>query len=185
VLGDSAAAGVGAPHQSAALAGRLVARLSRHATVDWLLCARTGATTDSTRRTLSEMPAREFDVAVTSLGVNDAIAGTPIGRWRQDQRALREQLKTSFRVESILVSGLPPVSQFPALPQPLRWFLGRRCRALDGALARDVADDPMSAYLPLDFLSDVEWMAEDGFHPGPVIYDAWAGELASRIISGA
>lgn len=52
LLGDSAAAGVGAGHQDAALVGNLVRELSESFGVDWVLQAQTGATTRSTSQSL-------------------------------------------------------------------------------------------------------------------------------------
>ena len=71
VIGDSAAAGVGADHQDEALAGQLVKRLAGHFCVDWKLEAVTGATTASTLKSLTHLGEGKYDVVVTSLGVND------------------------------------------------------------------------------------------------------------------
>jgi lysophospholipase L1-like esterase len=63
----------------------------------------------------------------------------------------------------------------------LRWYLGRRARQFDQALATDVADEPDVVFLPLDFAMDASLMAEDGFHPGPEIYRQWADQVAAVI----
>jgi hypothetical protein len=39
------------------------------------------------------------------------------------------------------LSGLPPMHRFPALPQPLRWYIGSRARDFDRALAADPVSD--------------------------------------------
>lgn len=79
------------------------------------------------------------------------------------------------------ISGLPPVSLFPALPQPLRWYLGRRSRQLDARLEQDLRGEADVTYLGLGFINDMSLMAEDGFHPGPEIYRAWADAVAQVI----
>src|SRR5829696_9767961 len=53
LLGDSAAAGVGAASQDEALSGRLVGALAATFRVSWTLVARTGATTAGTARHLA------------------------------------------------------------------------------------------------------------------------------------
>ena len=184
IVGDSSAAGVGAKHQDEALLGQLVEHLSTSFTVHWALVARTGATTSSTFRHLRELDARRFDIAITSLGVNDVTSGVTRKAWQSQQIALRKLLRERFGVTEIIVSGLPPVHGFPALPQPLRWWLGARARSFDDDLKRDIKIEGGASFLSLRFTDDVSLMASDGFHPGPGAYREWA-RLASLAISTA
>ena len=178
VAGDSAAAGVGATHQDQALLGRLVALLAASFTVEWELHAQTGATTAGTLDYLRRLEAGPFDLAVTSLGVNDVTGGIGTGRWLSSQRALRELLRERFDADLMLISGLPPVSLFPALPQPLRWYLGSRADDFNAALERDLAREDDSLFVNLRFGLDGTAMASDGFHPGPPVYAEWARQAA-------
>src|SRR4029453_9152114 len=84
VLGDSAAAGVGAPSQDEALCGRLTTELAQSFRVSWALVARSGATTAGTTRPLVRSPAARFEVAVVSLGGNDVIGQRPLPRGLED-----------------------------------------------------------------------------------------------------
>ena len=84
ILGDSAAAGVGAPAQAEALAGQLASRLAPRFDLRWTLVARTGDTTRDALQTLATMPGERFDVVVTSLGVNDVTSGRGPTRWMAD-----------------------------------------------------------------------------------------------------
>lgn len=181
ITGDSAAAGVGARDQSEALLGQLRERLRPAWQLEWNLIARTGATTVSTRRHLETAPARALDVVVTSLGVNDLTRGTTIRSWLSEQALLRAVLRSRFGARLIVVSGLPPVHRFPALPQPLRWHLGRRARQMSRALHADVAQEADCLFVPLDMDGGPEMMASDGFHPGPPVYKLWAGAVADGI----
>ncbi len=174
VTGDSAAAGVGAPHQDEALSGRLVAELCSHFTIEWELHAQTGATTRSTLDYLQRLDSRDFDLAITSLGVNDVTGGAGRRRWLALQRELRALLRAKFASRLILVSGLPPMGLFPALPQPLRWYLGRRADEFDQALERDIEGEADCVFVNLRFGMDRSAMATDGFHPGPPVYAEWA-----------
>ena len=67
---------------------------------------------------------------------------------------------------------------FPALPQPLRWYIGQQADAHQKALFQNFASAPDIAIVPLIFDLEVSAMASDGFHPGPEVYDAWAADLA-------
>lgn len=185
IVGDSSAAGVGARDQREALAGQLVAALSTTRDVAWKLWATSGHTTRHVLARLAAAPASPFDVAVVALGVNDVIQGRRLATWRREQHALDALLRTKFGVGHVVHSGLPPVSRFPALPQPLRWALGARARRFDGALRADVAARRDASFVALDFTAslDASAMATDGFHPGPPAYAAWAARVAAAIVA--
>lgn len=185
ILGDSAAAGVGAASQDEALSGRLVAALAHRHTVHWRLLAQTGHTTRDALAALSALPPQSFDVVVTSLGVNDVTGGHSVRRWVADQRALLARLQQDCGAPLCLLSALPPMHQFPALPQPLRAYLGAQARRFDRALQGIAATTPGCCRVGLDDGSPAELgpqhMAADGFHPGPAVYAAWAARLAAQV----
>ena len=185
VLGDSAAAGVGAPHQDRALLGQLVSKLSAQRRVEWQLLARTGHKTADTLARLETIDAGPFDVAVTSLGVNDVVGLVGRRRWRAQQACLRELLRNKFSVSRIVISGLPPIHGFPARPQPLRRHVGARATQFDSDLRADVSKEPDCRFVSLRFTENVTLMAADGFHPGPEIYSEWARRVANQILDGA
>lgn len=181
IVGDSSAAGVGTDHQDEALLGNIVNALSDDYTISWNLQATSGHKTADTLERLRLMPAEAFDVAVTSLGVNDAISLVSVRQWRERQARLRRVLREKFGVSMLIVSGLPPVHGFPALPQPLRWHVGRRATDFDRLLAADVAADADAHFVNLRFTEDVSGMSRDGFHPGPPIYAEWGRRVADII----
>ena len=182
VTGDSAAAGVGAQTQDAALTGRIVAGLMNSFHVKWKLIAFTGATTADILDHLQQTPAEDFDVVVTSLGVNDVTGRRSLADWRRQQEQLVALLENKFRARHILLSGLPPMHRFPALPQPLRWYIGSRAKQFDSALAGLATNQAGCEFVKLSYaMMDPQAMAADGFHPGPVIYGLWAAEVLRRI----
>ncbi len=181
VLGDSSAAGVGAATQSEALAGRLVAALRPAYSVHWKLIAQTGWTTADAIHHLRDNPAASFDIAVIALGVNDITAGRSLRIWLRNLVKLAALLRSRHSVRHILMSGLPPMHAFPALPHPLRWYLGARARRFDRALAVWAGGQDDCSHVALDFGLDPALAASDGFHPGPPAYAIWAETIASRI----
>lgn len=182
IVGDSAAAGVGARTQDEALAGRLAVALAPTFRVQWKLLAFSGATTTDMLARLRQTPADTYDVAITSLGVNDVTARRSLADWRRQQGELVELLAGRFGARHVLLSGLPPMHRFPALPQPLRWYVGSRARDFDRVLAEVAASRPGCEFLTLGHeMMDVSAMASDGFHPGPPVYALWAHEAARRI----
>ncbi len=183
IVGDSAAAGVGAATQDEAFAGRLVAALAAERRVAWRLAARSGATTAHALALLADLPDEPCDAAVTALGVNDAVRGVSVPQWLEQQRRLRDALRARGATH-VVVCGVPPLRHFPALPQPLRWYLGRHAARLDAALAADTADEPGTTYLSLDLGLDAARMAPDGYHPGPLMHADWGRGVAAVLAGG-
>ena len=197
-------AGVGAAHQREALSGALAREFalasgssdpvsvravrgpganSSPLCVDWQIAARTGLRTRDIAPALAGLlrsndgvAGREavpcYDLALVALGVNDATALQSASAFRRDVQALRILLREKHGIGRILWSGLPPIHRFPALPQPLRAVLGRKARELDAVLREWGAD-----YVAMPARLDDAWIADDGFHPGPLAYAAWAAQL--------
>lgn len=188
IAGDSSAAGVGVATQDDALAGQLLAVLpSRCASrVEWLLCARSGLTTAQTLALLHATALPVVDLAVLVTGVNDVV--DQVASWRavQARDAIANLLRNRVGAQHVVFCPLPPIHQFPALPQPLRWMAGadarRHNRALrDWAAARSERSGDVST-LRLDHVQlSRDTMARDGFHPGSPVYRAVAAALAEHI----
>lgn len=187
IVGDSSAAGVGAPTQDEALAGQLAQALVRQLgqPVAWQLVARTGLTTQGAIAWLQERPPAPCDVVLVVLGVNDVLAQVPPARAVAEREALWHHLRERCRPRLCLWSAVPPLEQFPLLPWPLRSVLGHDARRLNEAQARwAVERGIMHVALPgtlPDGRPAVAEMAEDGFHPGPALYRRWGEALAALI----
>ncbi|RKE96289.1 lysophospholipase L1-like esterase [Sulfitobacter guttiformis] len=183
IVGDSSAAGVGAQTQNDALAGKLTARLGRDRTVQWHLIAATGATTPGTLARLRSTALPPADVVVLVLGVNDVTRGRAQFAWLRCHSTLRALLRCETGARHLYICQIPPLGDFPLLPNPLRWILGRRALRFDAALARALRDEPGTTHVMLPDKLDPADMAIDGFHPGPVIYASWSNEMARQILS--
>lgn len=179
IAGDSAAAGVGVGRIDQAMAGRLPGLLAAQlrCPVAWRLIAANGLDARSLLPRLDDAPAG-LDLALVAVGVNDATGRRSPARWLDDLVRLRDRLRDGSPGVRLLWSGLPPMHAFPALPRPLRDYLGERSRGLDAALAAWVAGDPTMHHLPLPDLRGDGMMASDGFHPGPAGHRLWADLLA-------
>jgi lysophospholipase L1-like esterase len=182
IIGDSAAAGVGAASQEEALAGQLTTRLAPHFQLHWQLLAHSGDRVRDARRRLAEASALRTDVVLTSLGVNDVTALRSAGAYVDELRHLVQELRAR-QTRLFVVSGLPPMHSFPALPQPLRWALGTQARRFDARLAAWCGGQPDCLHLPFGELPDTSMMASDGFHPGPPIYARWADAATAAILA--
>jgi lysophospholipase L1-like esterase len=185
IIGDSAAAGVGAQSQCQALSGQLIHFMGSHFRVSWKLSATTGHTIEDVVARLKAAIPEPFDVIVASVGVNDATRGTRIKRWIDRQDQFINLCSTKLGCRQILISRLPPMHLFPALPQPLRWYLGERAKRLNRALEKHLEGSRCCRLVSLNLPFDPSWMAADGFHPGPPAYTCWAQHIAGTIIETA
>jgi lysophospholipase L1-like esterase len=188
IAGDSSAAGVGVATQHAALSGQLLPRLAARcaARIEWSLVARSGLTTAQAFELLRGAALPVIDLAVVVTGVNDVVDQVSSLRAVQAREGIANLLRNGAGAQHVVFCPLPPIHQFPALPQPLRWMAGadaqRHNRALRhwagerGARSGDVST------LALDRVHlSRDAMASDGFHPGAPVYRAVAEALAEHV----
>ena len=185
ILGDSAAAGVGVSNQQDALAGQLVRELASDHRVIWSLLAETGRTAADVLEAISAAPDAHYDVVLVSVGVNDVTGRTSTQQWLSALNALSDRLINGMGATRILFTAIPPMHVFPALPQPLRWYLGMRARQLNELMENvcksRASGDGHLEYLCVSFPLEPGFMAADGFHPGLDAYRLWAEYSASTI----
>jgi lysophospholipase L1-like esterase len=190
LAGDSSAAGVGVALQDDALAGQLVPRLAERCAVgvQWTLCARTGLTTAQTLDLLHVAELPVIDLAIVVTGVNDVVDQVASLRAVRAREHIANLLRNRLGAQHVVFCPLPPIHQFPSLPQPLRWMAGadalRHNRALRAWAAERRAHNGDVSTLRLDHVRlNRDNMASDGFHPGVPVYRAVAEALAEHIAS--
>jgi lysophospholipase L1-like esterase len=187
VIGDSSAAGVGAGTQSQALAYQTASALAQQLQrpVAWQIIAKSGLNTAQAQAFFLQSPANAADVVLFALGVNDATSQVKASRFIAESSALWHTVKSATGARIAVFSGMPPVHDFPALPQPLRFYLGLWSKWLDSHL-QAWARQQGHIYCPIESTlnqASVADMASDGYHPGPRIYQAWGIQVAALISS--
>lgn len=177
-LGESPVVGVGVGTQEEAITAQfaqaLAVRMQRPVT--WRAYGKNGATARAAlEQVVLNIPGRQVDIALVAFGVNDTTAFRSVSRWTADLRGILTALDARCAPRLIVLSGVPPLAHFPALPQPLRWVMGLKARALDTA-ARDVAlQAARTIHVPLAFdTRDAALMAPDGYHPSARGCAVWA-----------
>lgn len=181
IAGDSAAAGVGSNSQEDALCGQLVQRLSQRYCVYWHLEAASGLDSPGLEAMLASLEAQPMDVVVLSIGVNDVTNLMEPDPWVQWQQRLATLIRARHQPKVIIHSAVPPMHGFTALPQPLRWFMGRWALEMNRRLKKSLRDEDRKFFqwpVPADISVG---LAADGFHPGPHGYSAWAQGLSDLI----
>jgi lysophospholipase L1-like esterase len=187
VMGDSSAAGVGVVTQREALGLPLAQQLAAlcGAKVQWQLAAQAGLTTAQTltmwRDRAQVHDALIADVAVVVTGVNDVVDQVPSHRAVDARQHLANLLRNGHGVQHVVFAPLPPMHQFPALPQPLRWVAGCDARRHNRALFEWTAGRNDVSHVNMQIALGPEVMASDGFHPGMPVYRYCAHAIAQHI----
>ncbi|MGN6529598.1 MAG: SGNH/GDSL hydrolase family protein [Burkholderiaceae bacterium] len=187
IVGDSSAAGVGVATQDEALAGQLALALAQRSggRVAWQLVATSGHGVRDALGALRDATLDPADLLVTAVGVNDVVGQTRAAVFLRALDELHAVAAARAGVTHAWHCGVPRMAEFPLLPTPLRWILGRDALALDHALARHLAADPSRLHVPLPATPEggapPGWMAEDGFHPGPAGYRHWGRSVVDAV----
>ena len=124
------------------------------------------------------------------MGVNDVTKLISPQKWIQQQQRFYAEIERKFTPKMLLVTGVPPMNLFPALPNPLGWLFGQYSDAMNKELAKFIENKQLLQnkvnYQLMQFdLAHFKTlnlrMAEDGFHPSKEIYQVWASEITTKI----
>jgi lysophospholipase L1-like esterase len=183
IAGDSSAAGVGVATQRDALAMQLGARLAERLQhpVRWALHAKSGLTTAQTLELLRSQGLPQGQVALVVTGVNDVIDQVPSHRAVDSRAALANFLRNGCGVQHVVFAPLPPIHEFPGLPQPLRWVAGADALRHNAALREWATTRSDVSCVDMQMPLNAGVMAEDGFHPGLPVYRYCALTIAEHI----
>ena len=189
-LGESTVAGIGARTHESALTGQLALALKRHTnrTVNWTVVARSGVNARKCRVELvPKLRGLRADVVTIVLGVNDTIEFHSPRRWAFDVERLIESVRAEVGDALVLLSGVPPMDCFPALPQPLSFVLGARSAALEKASVGLAKGVRRVVHVPFKIERDrcADLFCADGFHPSELGYKLWAEQLAAAFLECA
>ena len=190
VLGDSAAAGVGARQRSDTVGARLAAALAetgRRVTLDGL--AVPGARSADLGTQVSRALAHgRPDVAVILVGANDATHLTRLSTVERDLAAAVGRLRAAL--VPVVVGTCPDMGTIRAFAHPLRELTGWQGRRIAAAQARavrhagGVAVDLGARTGPV-FRADPGTLSPDLFHPSADGYRLWAAALLPAVHNAA
>lgn len=176
-IGESTVAGVGVQDIQNGFTSQIAQQLSSktHSNVHWHIHGVNGI---RLQELIDQLPTfdESFDVVVVTMGVNDTTKLTPIRQWYQSLNTLTLQL-SNVTNGPIFFTQVPPMMQFPALPSPLKWWLGLRSMLLDFEIQRLCKVHGQAVHLGAKLKVAKEMMAEDGYHPSALGYENWAMEI--------
>ena len=179
VVGDSTAVGTGVATLDDAIPGRLARLLGGDAlkprSVAWRAVGRSGATSAELLEGFAAAAvAAHFDLAIVVVGWNDVLRLRSAGEFGRKLGALLDRLHAGSPDARLVVVAPPQFGRFAALPNPLRWALGRHALGLTRRAAR-VARSHGAALAP-GF--DGRSVASDGLHPNARGYQLLAEAIA-------
>lgn len=184
-LGESPMAAVGLADQAEALIPRLANEVhsATRRRIEWTTAARSGATARHTLEVLlPQIDISPVDVVVVGLGVNDCLSMHSAKRWREHLVALVDTVRRRLEPGRIILTGVPPMQHFPALPFPLATMLGLRSARLDAVSAQLAETSPDLYHAPMDFVEHPNGLfCRDGFHPNARAHALWARQLSGTI----
>jgi lysophospholipase L1-like esterase len=193
VLGDSSVTGPGLDEAGEVFVARCAARLPQRVRLERHAVGGSRVR-DVLQRQLPAVLAAPPAVAFISVGTNDAIHGTPAGRYGRDLGQLLMALSAAgVRTVSC---GVPDLSVLPRIPRSLRRLVGARGAAVDREHARVVGRHGRAIRVPSCPAIDDQFrtrgdalFADDRFHPNAaghaVLADAcypYLAEVVARAV---
>jgi len=123
------------------------------------------------------------DVAVVTVGSNDAIRATPLHRYRAEMERIVARLGEVSG--AVLILGMGDLGSIPRLPPSLRPYLRRRSRLFDSACVGVAVSHPHTAKVHTQgrmvsaFYDDPALFAGDQFHASEKGHAVFAEEAAA------
>jgi hypothetical protein len=182
-VGDIAVSGHGVLSHGLTLVTRTAERIavesSRGAT--WSIVSETDLTLAGVLAR-PELGAEGVEIAFVALGIPDVLLATRPERWGRDLETLvrRIQSESGLRACRVVVSGIPPLTDFRPIRPAVRRVISRQVDRLNAASAEAVEALPGAVYV--DFPT---WRIGDMYIKRSFswrsMHDAWAETLAAAV----
>jgi lysophospholipase L1-like esterase len=178
IIGDSTAAGVGAPYEVGIAIGtaRHLARTHRVTMTNLAISgARTKGVLDDQ---LAAAVALKPDLVLLSVGANDVTHLTSIRSMRRSLESIVKQLRASNPAVAIVITGSPDMGSPPRIPRLLRGIASWRTRAVNRMFVSEAArleltSAPIAKRTGPLFRRDRSLFDADRFHPNARGYAVW------------
>lgn len=187
VLGDSTAAGVGAPYWDG-IAVQTARHLGRGHRVTLHNFAVSGARVrDVLEEQIPQAEAVRPDLVLISAGANDVTHLTSIPSMRRRLREIAGRLRAANPQVRIVVTGAPDMGSPPRIPWLVRWAAALRTK-MANRMFRSEADALGLVFAPIAeqtgplFRRDRTLFHPDRFHPNARGYATWTAVLNESLV---
>jgi lysophospholipase L1-like esterase len=186
VMGDSTAAGEGAPYSQGIAVGTATALAADHRVTMTNLGVSGARIKDVVNDQLAASIRLHPDLVLLSVAANDVTHLTSVGAMESSLRSIVHALKTANPNMAIIVTGSPDMGSPPRIPRLLRGLASRRTEAIN-RMFRKVAAEEQLTFAPIAdatgplFRKDRSLFADDRFHPNARGYATWIRVLNEAI----
>ena len=197
VIGESTIAGVGVDFHENGFTGALAKEISQktNQSILWKVYAKSGYTAKMVRKkiilTIEDSTA---DIIVIGLGGNDAFKLNSPDVWMFQINFLIKTLKRKFPKTPIYFTNMPPIKEFPAFTNAIKFVIGNLVEILGKRLDRRVINKENVHYnneviilknwqKRHNLKGDVDVFFSDGVHPSKLTYQTWGKEMAQFIMN--
>lgn len=186
-MGDSTIAGVGVDDPMLGLTSQLAKSLYGHTSrgVVWDSVGQRGITTGQLLADYLPLAVAEHDhvdVAMVSIGANDAKNLVSAPRAVDNMIRIIDTLHTHYPKALVIVSSLPAFHLFQTLPQPLRAVIAGHAQAIERAARPLVEARRFALMTPPPPNYPPGFFASDGFHPSPEGYRIWSAFALNDVV---
>ncbi|HXG90647.1 MAG TPA: SGNH/GDSL hydrolase family protein [Vicinamibacterales bacterium] len=178
VLGDSTAAGVGAPYEDG-IAVQTARHLGETSQVTMHNFGVSGARMrDVLEKQLAQAEALRPNLVLLSVAANDVTHLTSIPSMRRRLREIVQRLRAANPDVRIVVTGAPDMGSPPRIPWLLRWVASLRTKMVNRMFKSEVASlnlvfAPIAEQTGPLFREDRTLFHADRFHPNARGYATW------------
>lgn len=197
VIGESTIAGVGVDSHENGFTGALAKEISSktNSSILWRVYAKSGYTAKMVRKKI--LPTIEdstADLIVIGLGGNDAFKLNSPDVWKFQIKLLIIALKRKYPKTPIYFTNMPPIKEFPAFTNVIKFIIGNLVELLGKSLLK-VTRKKHNVYYnneivtlkswqqKFDLKGDVNQFFSDGVHPSKLTYQTWGKDMAHFIIN--
>jgi lysophospholipase L1-like esterase len=186
VMGDSTAAGQGAPYTQGIAVGTAAAVAADHRVTMTNLAVSGARINDVVEGQLAAAVRLHPDLVLLSVAANDVTHLSSVAAMESNLLRIVRALKTANPDVAIVVTGSPDMGSPPRIPRPLRGLASARTEAIN-RMFRTVAAGEHLTFAPIAdatgplFRKDRTLFADDRFHPNARGYSTWIHVLNEAI----
>ncbi len=185
VLGDSTAAGQGAPYSAGIAVGTAQALAATEPVAMTNLGVSGARIRDVVNDQLGAAKQLRPDLVLLAVAANDVTHLTPVGSMRADLLRIVHGLKAANPAVLIVVTGSPDMGSPPRIPRLLRGLAAHRTESVN-RMVKEIVSEEHLTFAPIAeetgplFRRDSSLFGVDRFHPNARGYAAWIS-----VINGA
>lgn len=196
-IGESTIAGVGVDFHENGFIGALAQEIAstKDISILWRVYAKSGYTAKMVRRKIiPEIEETNADAIVIGLGANDAFMLNSPEVWIYQINLLIKTLKRKFPKTPIYFTNMPPIKEFPAFKNVIKFVVGNLVEILGTRLHRRV-QKKTNVFYNNEVITLTSWKTKynltgnenvffsDGVYPSKLTYKTWGKDMAQFIMN--